>query len=243
MGFDIFLLLTIKSNCTAFHCCLTYLSIEMLKPLGYMCYYHPNLPASMVCLRCGRRICSSCSKPYGQLALCPTCYHATVMNQAPAPPPAPPVPPAAPTVYAQGAPQGGPQGMPQGGVVYGPYPLKGPVIRRYSLLAVLLLSLSAILIFINADALLWPSFFAPWVSFFPWVALLGPPFNFGFILGIILSLVITGAIFLYMLGFRVLAAFMVFPAAILSFFIGGGFWVGLIVGVLTGIVMIWNGRH
>ena len=127
-------------------------------------------------------------------------------------------------------------------MVYGPYPVKGPVIRRYSLLAVLLLTLSAVLIFANADALLWSPFFATWVSWFPWVALLGPPFNFGFILGIILSLVISGAIFLYMLGFRVLAAFMVFPAAILSLFIGGGFWVGLIVGVLTGILMIWNGR-
>jgi len=28
VGFDIFLLLTIKSNCPAFHCCLTILSIE-----------------------------------------------------------------------------------------------------------------------------------------------------------------------------------------------------------------------
>jgi len=207
--------------------------------LGYMCYYHPNLPASMVCLRCGRRICSSCAKPYGQLSLCPTCYHATVMNQPQAPSPGP----VAPTLYAQGAPQGMPQGMPQGGVVYGPYPAKAPIVRRYSLLAVLLLTASAVLIFANADALLWSPFFTTWVSYFPWVALLGPPFNFGFILGIILSLVISGAIFLYMLGFRVLAAFMVFPAAILSLFIGGGFWVGLIVGVLTGILMIWNGQH
>ena len=57
-----------------------------------------------------------------------------------------------------------------------------------------------------------------------------------------MSIVISGAIFLYMLGFRVLAAFMVFPAAIISLFIGGGFWVGLILGVLTGIFMVMNGR-
>jgi len=189
----------------------------------------------MVCLRCGRRICASCSKPYGELALCPTCYHATVMNQAPVPA-APPVQvaPAAPTLYAQGV----PQGVPQGGVVYGPYPMKPPVIRRYSLLAVLLLTAVSILIFANAEALLWPSFFSAWVPFFPWITSLGPPFNFGFILGVVLSLVIMGAIFLYMLGFRVLAAFMIFPAAILSLFIGGGFVVGLILGVLTGIFMI-----
>jgi hypothetical protein len=33
---------------------------------------------------------------------------------------------------------------------------------------------------------------------------------------------------------------MVFPAAIVSLFIGGGFVVGLILGVLTGIYMITN---
>ena len=125
-------------------------------------------------------------------------------------------------------------------MVYGPFPAKPAVIRRYSLLAVVLLTLSAILIFANAEALLWPSFFAFWVSFFPWVAQLG---NFNFILGVVLSLILTGAITLYMLGFRVLAAFMVFPTAIVSFFIGGGFWVGLILGVFTGIYMIWNGKR
>jgi len=195
--------------------------------LGYMCYYHPNLPASMVCLRCGRRICSSCAKPYGELSLCPTCYHATVMNQAPS---APPVAPGAPTVYAQG--------VPQGGVVYGPYPAAKPhVFRRYSLLAVFLLLVSSALIFANAAALLWPTFFAFWVTLFPWVLQLG---NFSFILGVVLGMIILGAVFLYMLGFRVLSAFMVFPAAIVSLFIGGGFVFGLVLGVVTGIYMIMN---
>jgi hypothetical protein len=79
---------------------------------------------------------------------------------------------------------------------------------------------------------------------FPWLITFGfaPPLNFGFILGVVMSLVIAGAIFLYMVGFRVLAAFMVFPAAILSLFIGGGFVVGLILGVLTSVLMILNGR-
>jgi hypothetical protein len=76
-----------------------------------------------------------------------------------------------------------------------------------------------------------------WVGLFPWVAQLG---SFGFILGVVLGMIILGAVFLYMLGFRVLSAFMVFPAAIVSLFIGGGFWVGLILGVLTGIFMIMN---
>jgi hypothetical protein len=112
--------------------------------------------------------------------------------------------------------------------------------RRYSLLAVALLLLSAALIFANAAVLLWPSFFLTWITWFPWVAQIG---NFSFILGVVLGLVILGAIFLYMLGFRVLSAFMVFPAAIVSLFIGGGFVVGLVLGVLTGIYMIMNEKY
>lgn len=122
-------------------------------------------------------------------------------------------------------------------MVYGPYPAKPHIFRRYSLLALLLLIVSAALIFVNAAALLWPSFFATWVLFFPWVLSLG---SFNFILGVVLGMIILGAAFLYMLGFRVLAAFMVFPAAVVSLFIGGGFIVGLVIGVVTGIYMIMN---
>ena len=203
----------------------------MLKPLGFMCYYHPNLPASMVCFRCGRRICSACSKPYGEMTLCPTCYHTTAMNQYPAQPPTPAAA-VGPTLYAQG--------VPQGGMIYGPYPGKPQVFRRFSWLVVLMLSVSSLLVAINAFALLWPSFFMTWMQFFPWIVQLG---NFSFIFGVVLSIVIAGAIFLYMLGFKVLAAFMTFPTAILSLFIGGGFIVGLILGVLTGILMVMNGNR
>jgi hypothetical protein len=38
------------------------------------CSYHPELPASYICVRCGRQICFSCTRPYGQLAICPQCY-------------------------------------------------------------------------------------------------------------------------------------------------------------------------
>ncbi len=105
---------------------------------------------------------------------------------------------------------------------------------------VLLLTISSALIWVNAEALLWPAFFAFWVGLFPWVAQLG---TFNFILGVVLGLVIEGAVLLYMLGFRVLAAFMIFPTAIVSLFIGGGFLVGLILAVITGIYMIMNGKH
>ena len=94
---------------------------------------------------------------------------------------------------------------------------------------------SAALIFANAGALLSPAFFATWVGVFPWVAQLG---SFNFILGVVLGLVIIGAVLLYMLGFKVLSAFVVFPTAIVSLFIGGGFLVGLILAVLTGLYMV-----
>lgn len=121
-------------------------------------------------------------------------------------------------------------------------PFPGPVrmFRRWSWAAVALLLTSASLILANAVALLYLPFFFLWVSYFPWVAQLG---SFSFILGVVLGIVIIGAVILYMLSFKVLSAFMVFPAAIVSLFIGGGFWAGLIIGVLTGIFMIMHERR
>ena len=99
---------------------------------------------------------------------------------------------------------------------------------------------SAILIIINAAALLSPGFWAIWVGFVPWVAFLG---SFAFILGIMLGLVLFGALVMLLLGFRVLAAFVIFPTAIVSLFIGGGFIAGLLLGVLAGLLLIINGTY
>lgn len=38
------------------------------------CYYHPELPSSFVCSRCGRSICVGCTRPYGMLTFCPECF-------------------------------------------------------------------------------------------------------------------------------------------------------------------------
>ena len=67
----------------------------MRVPAPGMCYYHASLPAMYVCNRCGRPICRDCSKPYGDLTLCPQCY-----TQVPPPTPPPPIllpPPPQPT--------------------------------------------------------------------------------------------------------------------------------------------------
>jgi hypothetical protein len=47
---------------------------------------------------------------------------------------------------------------------------------------------------------------------------------------------------MFAFGFRAESAFIVFPTAIISFFIGGGFLAGLIIAVLTGIFIMMNER-
>jgi hypothetical protein len=76
-----------------------------------------------------------------------------------------------------------------------------------------------------------------WAGLFPWIDQLGP---LGFILGVILALVIDMGVVLYSFGFRVESAFIVFPTAIISLFIGGGFLAGLIIAVSTGIFIMMN---
>ncbi len=132
-----------------------------------------------------------------------------------------------------------PAGVPPGGVIYGPFPHPFSFFRS-RWVAVALLLISAGLIMANAVALLSPGFFAMWVGFVPWVAFLG---SFAFILGIILGLVLVGALIMLLLGFRVLAAFVIFPTAIVSLFIGGGFIAGLLLGVLAGLLLIINGTY
>jgi len=103
---------------------------------------------------------------------------------------------------------------------------------------IVLLSISAFLIWLNADALFfWPDFTAIWVGFFPWIVELG---DLVFILGIILGLVIDMGVVLYAFGLRAESAFIVLPTAIISLLIGGGFLAGLIIAVFTGIFIMMN---
>jgi hypothetical protein len=126
----------------------------------------------------------------------------------------------------------------QGGVIYGPFP-HIPFLLRAWWIPVVLFFIAAGLIIANGLLLLSPAFYAVWITLFPWVIPIG---SFGVILGIILGLVILGGIVLYFLRFRVLAAFLVFPSAIVSLFIGGGFVVGLIIGVLAAMLVISSPR-
>jgi len=46
--------------------------VTRIPPVG-SCYYHPNLPATFTCGRCGRPICRTCAKPRGDMVFCPEC--------------------------------------------------------------------------------------------------------------------------------------------------------------------------
>lgn len=135
-------------------------------------------------------------------------------------------------------PMPGTYALPSGGQIYGPF-MRIPFLVHFWWIPPLLLATAAGLILANGIALLSPDFFAAWIGLFPWVAPLG---YFAFILGIMLGLILIGTIVLFFLGFRVLAAFIAFPTAIVSLFIGGGFILGIIIGVLAGFLVIINQR-
>ncbi|HKM78945.1 MAG TPA: hypothetical protein VJZ03_07690 [Candidatus Bathyarchaeia archaeon] len=189
------------------------------------CFYHPNLPAVLVCYRCGRKICGSCTKSYNGLNLCSNCYHSV-----PAPTPTTPSAAVAPMPPVNASGMGGvrPAGW------YGPY-THIPLLGRLWWLPAMLVGIAALLIIANGVALLSPSFYFYWSALLPWVAALG---TFSFILGIVLGLVLFGAVIMMFLRFRIIAAFVILPTAIVSLFIGGGFFLGAILAVLTGILLL-----
>jgi hypothetical protein len=102
-------------------------------------------------------------------------------------------------------------------------------------LPMVLVGIAAALIFTNGAALLSSSFFAVWGSYLPWLASLG---SIGFILGIMLGLVLLGALILVVLHYRVMAAFVIFPTALVSLLIGGGFVLGAVLAVIAGIILL-----
>ena len=196
----------------------------------FNCFYHPNLPAVAVCSRCGRGTCASCSKPYGALTLCPNCFH-TIPPPQMAPGMVPGIAPGmvpgiAPGMVTAYPPRGARPGW------YGPFPFN---FLRSQWVPITLVGIAAVLIIMNGVALVSAPFFAVWTFYLPWVAFLGA---LGVITGVMLGLVLFGALILILLNFRVMAAFMIFPTAIVSLLIGGGFIIGAVLAVLAGILLL-----
>ena len=191
------------------------------------CFYHPNLPAVYVCNRCGRSICRDDSKAYMDLVLCPQCYQGVVpmpgpQQPAPAyvpPPMAPPIPPPA---YAPAFP---------------PYPMFVPTSPR-ALWGFILSMIAGILVILDAAALLSNAFYSMWIGVFFWIPVLdtSPQHGLVFAIGTIIGLILVIGSILMLLGYGTIGSIVVFPLAVLSLIVGGGFVAGFVLGVLGGIL-------
>ncbi len=105
-----------------------------------------------------------------------------------------------------------------------------------NIIAVILSLLSGILVLLNSAALLSPSFFATWSSIFFWLPTLGP--SYAFMLGAIIGLTLILGAIIMALSNGALADVIIFPFAIFSLIVGGGFIAGMILGILGGILAI-----
>jgi hypothetical protein len=92
--------------------------------------------------------------------------------------------------------------------------------------------IAGILVIINAAALLSGAFYLLWASIFPWITYFGgfPPWVLVAI-GLILGIVIAVGSILMILGYGTIGAVVVFPAAVISLIIGGGFIAGFILAL------------
>ena len=144
-----------------------------------------------------------------------------------APPMGPMVPPMAPPMAAA------PAFMPA------PYPpaFVAPSAPR-ALWGFILSMIAGILVILNAAALLSNSFYQMWVGIFFWIPVIDPSGAHGliFAIGAIIGLILVIGSILMLLGYGTIGSIVVFPLAVLSLIIGGGFVAGFVLGVLGGIL-------
>jgi hypothetical protein len=105
-----------------------------------------------------------------------------------------------------------------------------------NIIAVVLSLLSGILVLVNSAALLSPSFWAMWSSIFFWLPTIGQ--SYAFMLGALIGLTLVLGAIIMALSNGALADVIIFPFAIFSLMIGGGFVAGMILGILAGILAI-----
>ncbi|MGA3296745.1 MAG: hypothetical protein ABSD41_04765 [Candidatus Bathyarchaeia archaeon] len=94
--------------------------------------------------------------------------------------------------------------------------------------------ISGILVLLNGAALLSPSFYRAWSSIFWWIPLLGQ--YYVFMLGLIIGLTLILSSIIMVLRSGALAAMLIFPFAVFSLIIGGGFVAGMVLGIVGGII-------
>jgi hypothetical protein len=113
---------------------------------------------------------------------------------------------------------------------------RGRVTRRGVVGFALSLS-SGILVLLNSAAFLAPSFYGPpvnWSAIFWWLPSLG--LSYAFVLGLIIGLVLILGSVIMILGHGAFADVLIFPFAVFSLIIGGGFVAGMVLGIVGGIV-------
>jgi len=101
--------------------------------------------------------------------------------------------------------------------------------------------IAGILVILNAAALLATSFYNLWVGVFFWIPVIDnpvtdPTHGLIFAIGAIIGLILVIGSILMLLGYGTIGSIVVFPLAVLSLIIGGGFVAGFVLGVLGGIL-------
>jgi hypothetical protein len=128
-------------------------------------------------------------------------------------------------------------GRPQ--VILGPPPARLVPTRGLggrNVIAVVLALISGVLVLLNSAALLSPTFWAAWSSIFFWLPTIGQAY--AFMIGAIVGLTIVLAAIIMALSNGALADVILFPFAIFSLLIGGGFIAGMLMGILAGILAL-----
>jgi len=132
--------------------------------------------------------------------------------------------------------------------IYCPFCGKPPVIlappagfipgraKGKSIIPVILALIAGILVLLNAAALLSPSFFGIWSSTFFWLPTIGP--SYAFMIGAIIGLTLVLGAIIMALSNGALADVIIFPFAIFSLMIGGGFIAGMLIGIIAGILAL-----
>lgn len=112
-------------------------------------------------------------------------------------------------------------------------------VGRRATVGVVLSIISGILILFNGALLLVPSFYGPpvnWSSIFWWLPTIGP--SYAFALGLIIGLILIMSSIIMVLGQGAIADILIFPFAVFSLIIGGGFIAGMVLGIIGGIFAI-----
>jgi hypothetical protein len=103
-------------------------------------------------------------------------------------------------------------------------------------IAVVLSLVAGVLVLVNSAALLAPSFWSLWSATFFWLPAIGP--TYAFMVGAMIGVTLVLGAIIMALSNGALADVIIFPFAIFSLMIGGGFIAGMLLGIVSGILAL-----